>query len=169
MRIESHNITSFYSLYHKKDKPNPISRLRLFFAGAKGLDRMRRLRLAYFPLGARNSYEFQCPPHGFKLFFSLNKKRTRRKCDGCIFHGDGGIRTLDLSDANRTLSQLSYAPSICRIPRNAVPDFLIPSARLGGCPQCRFCLPLPGEQVAPGISLGPGIIGIHDRTPLFKV
>ena len=24
--------------------------------------------------------------------------------------GDGGIRTLDLSDANRTLSQLSYAP-----------------------------------------------------------
>ena len=26
--------------------------------------------------------------------------------------GDGGIRTLDLTDANRTLSQLSYAP-IC--------------------------------------------------------
>ena len=26
------------------------------------------------------------------------------------FGGDGGIRTLDLSDANRTLSQLSYAP-----------------------------------------------------------
>ena len=25
-------------------------------------------------------------------------------------YGDGGIRTLDLSDANRTLSQLSYAP-----------------------------------------------------------
>ena len=24
--------------------------------------------------------------------------------------GDGGIRTLDLTDANRTLSQLSYAP-----------------------------------------------------------
>ena len=24
--------------------------------------------------------------------------------------GDEGIRTLDLSDANRTLSQLSYAP-----------------------------------------------------------
>ena len=27
-----------------------------------------------------------------------------------IFGGDGGIRTLDLTDANRTLSQLSYAP-----------------------------------------------------------
>ena len=27
-----------------------------------------------------------------------------------LFGGDGGIRTLDLTDANRTLSQLSYAP-----------------------------------------------------------
>ena len=27
-----------------------------------------------------------------------------------FFGGDGGIRTLDLTDANRTLSQLSYAP-----------------------------------------------------------
>ncbi len=27
-----------------------------------------------------------------------------------LFDGDGGIRTLDLTDANRTLSQLSYAP-----------------------------------------------------------
>ena len=27
--------------------------------------------------------------------------------------GDGGIRTLDLTDANRTLSQLSYAPICC--------------------------------------------------------
>ena len=27
-----------------------------------------------------------------------------------LFGGDGGIRTLDLSDANRTLSQLSYRP-----------------------------------------------------------
>ncbi len=26
--------------------------------------------------------------------------------------GDEGIRTLDLSDANRTLSQLSYAPIV---------------------------------------------------------
>ena len=26
------------------------------------------------------------------------------------FGGDGGDRTLDLTDANRTLSQLSYAP-----------------------------------------------------------
>ena len=27
------------------------------------------------------------------------------------YGGDEGIRTLDLSDANRTLSQLSYAPA----------------------------------------------------------
>ena len=29
---------------------------------------------------------------------------------GLFFYGPGGIRTLDLSDANRTLSQLSYRP-----------------------------------------------------------
>ena len=29
--------------------------------------------------------------------------------------GDGGIRTLDLTDANRTLSQLSYAPMSCQL------------------------------------------------------
>ena len=28
----------------------------------------------------------------------------------CFYGGPGGIRTLDLSDANRTLSQLSYKP-----------------------------------------------------------
>ena len=39
-----------------------------------------------------------------------NRRRERyevRNDDG----GDEGIRTLDLSDANRTLSQLSYAPN----------------------------------------------------------
>ena len=40
-----------------------------------------------------------------------------------LFGGPGGIRTLDLSDANRTLSQLSYGP-LCycgtlRLPQNA--------------------------------------------------
>ena len=29
--------------------------------------------------------------------------------------GDGGIRTLDLTDANRTLSQLSYAPTLIEL------------------------------------------------------
>ena len=33
-----------------------------------------------------------------------------------LFGGPGGIRTLDLSDANRTLSQLSYRP-ICKAGR----------------------------------------------------
>ena len=37
---------------------------------------------------------------------------TQRSQGGFLkFGGDGGIRTLDLSDANRTLSQLSYAPT----------------------------------------------------------
>ena len=36
---------------------------------------------------------------------------TQRSRGGFLkFGGDGGIRTLDLSDANRTLYQLSYAP-----------------------------------------------------------
>ena len=34
-----------------------------------------------------------------------------------LFGGPGGIRTLDLSDANRTLSQLSYRP-ICKAGRS---------------------------------------------------
>ena len=46
------------------------------------------------------------------LFYppSTQRKNTPR---GGVFlcGGDGGIRTLDLSDANRTLSQLSYAPT----------------------------------------------------------
>ena len=41
-----------------------------------------------------------------------NKKicRTYYKVNPANSGGDKGIRTLDLTDANRTLSQLSYAP-----------------------------------------------------------
>ena len=41
-----------------------------------------------------------------------HKKQTpcRNTARGLFFYGPGGIRTLDLSDANRTLSQLSYRP-----------------------------------------------------------
>ena len=39
-----------------------------------------------------------------------HEKYGIRKSGYRIFGGDGGIRTLDLTDANRTLSQLSYAP-----------------------------------------------------------
>ena len=38
------------------------------------------------------------------------KKDIPAKNRDIFFGGDGGIRTLDLTDANRTLSQLSYAP-----------------------------------------------------------
>ncbi len=37
-----------------------------------------------------------------------SKKKNHPK--GVVFGGPKGIRTLDLSDANRTLSQLSYGP-----------------------------------------------------------
>ena len=37
-------------------------------------------------------------------------KTAPAKSRCCFYGGDGGIRTLDLTDANRTLSQLSYAP-----------------------------------------------------------
>ncbi len=38
------------------------------------------------------------------------KKESPDHQDFPFFGGDEGIRTLDLSDANRTLSQLSYRP-----------------------------------------------------------
>ena len=38
------------------------------------------------------------------------KKSGHRRCGTRIFGGDEEDRTLDLTDANRTLSQLSYAP-----------------------------------------------------------
>ena len=48
---------------------------------------------------------------------SFRKERITQKSLFCLVDkrdffvgGDGGIRTLDLTDANRTLSQLSYAP-----------------------------------------------------------
>ena len=39
-------------------------------------------------------------------------KKGSLKPDFPEIGGDGGIRTLDLTDANRTLSQLSYAPML---------------------------------------------------------
>ncbi len=42
--------------------------------------------------------------------YSQHNKNHLPKWVGDFYGGDGGIRTLDLSDANRTLSQLSYAP-----------------------------------------------------------
>ena len=43
-----------------------------------------------------------------------DNKKVRKLASKTSFRtncgGDGGIRTLDLTDANRTLSQLSYAP-----------------------------------------------------------
>ena len=48
-----------------KKKKHRLNRCFFFLAGAEGLDRMLRLRLASFPLGDRNSHEFQYPPHAF--------------------------------------------------------------------------------------------------------
>ena len=48
-----------------------------------------------------------------------SEKGTHRICGVSLFGGDGEDRTPDLTDANRTLSQLSYAPKYlpmrCRI------------------------------------------------------
>ena len=44
----------------------------------------------------------------------LTKEKTTLSRVAFFFGGDGGIRTLDLTDANRTLSQLSYAP-VCSL------------------------------------------------------
>ncbi len=41
---------------------------------------------------------------------SLNTLFLGKGSSKDFYGGDGGIRTLDLTDANRTLSQLSYAP-----------------------------------------------------------
>ena len=43
-----------------------------------------------------------------------SEKNGTRESGHRFFGGDGGIRTLDLTDANRTLSQLSYAPKSSR-------------------------------------------------------
>ena len=43
-------------------------------------------------------------------FAKNGKKKRRIVLNDTAFYGPRGIRTLDLSDANRTLSQLSYRP-----------------------------------------------------------
>ena len=47
-----------------------------------------------------------------------DKKKRRIVLNDTAFYGPRGIRTLDLSDANRTLSQLSYEP-IFKPPKTA--------------------------------------------------
>ena len=50
--------------------------------------------------------------------FAKNSKKKRRiVLNDTAFYGLEGSRTLDLSDANRTLSQLSYGPTYEIIPR----------------------------------------------------
>ena len=51
------------------------------------------------------------PGHKLRILTTFYIKRKEpRFAEFFSFGGDGGIRTHDLSDANRTLSQLSYAP-----------------------------------------------------------
>ena len=44
-------------------------------------------------------------------FAKKDKKKRRIVLNDTAFYGLEGSRTLDLSDANRTLSQLSYEPT----------------------------------------------------------
>ena len=61
--------------------------------------------------GAKSPLRVQFPPAGAGFHQeSAHQKRKSPQQVTSFFGGDGGIRTLDLTDANRTLSQLSYAP-----------------------------------------------------------
>ncbi len=51
----------------------------------------------------------------FRSSFPPKEKQTTPQRVLSVFGGDGEDRTLDLTDANRTLSQLSYAPIKHRI------------------------------------------------------
>ncbi len=57
------------------------------------------------------------PQRGDKLRLpQAHGKMKTALSDGFHFGGPEGIRTLDLSDANRTLSQLSYKPVFTCVP-----------------------------------------------------
>ena len=66
------------------------------------------------PLSATGSGMALFPPARHPLQLPFESQATQKSQASewmpVIFGGDGGIRTLDLTDANRTLSQLSYAP-----------------------------------------------------------
>lgn len=57
----------------------------------------------------------QCEQYQFRAFFQnsqlTEKKRDTTSVVSLFSGGDEEDRTLDLTDANRTLSQLSYAPT----------------------------------------------------------
>ena len=84
------------------------------FSGGDEEDRPTCCRDGRHAPGHRNS-----PPDCFycfaiALFDPLLNKKTETIClrnDFCFSGGDEEDRTLDLTDANRTLSQLSYAPT----------------------------------------------------------
>ena len=89
------------------------ARFRVLFSGGDEEDRPTCYRNGRHAPGHRNS-----PPDCFycfaiALFDPLLNKKTETIClrnDFCFSGGDEEDRTLDLTDANRTLSQLSYAP-----------------------------------------------------------
>ena len=91
------------------------STLSRAFSGGDEEDRPTCCRNGRHAPGHRNS-----PPDCFycfaiALFDPLLNKKTETIClrnDFCFSGGDEEDRTLDLTDANRTLSQLSYAPML---------------------------------------------------------
>ena len=56
----------------------------------------------------------------FRTFSGKRKRQVILSKLPTFYGGDEGIRTLDLSDANRTLSQLSYRPICAPTPRRFV-------------------------------------------------
>ena len=84
--------------------------MRCIFAGAEAAK--QRLNGQNTPLKTKEKAETQNSVGRFASREKTNKKvcRTYETINPANSGGDKGIRTLDLTDANRTLSQLSYAP-----------------------------------------------------------
>lgn len=80
------------------------------------------------------------PARGDKLRLpQAHGKMKTALSDGFHFGGPEGIRTLDLSDANRTLSQLSYKPGYGKMGWNKI---VPPHHYTHFCGKCKCFIPL---------------------------
>ena len=82
-------------------------------------------------------------PHRIYLFDPLsNIKKHATTIDACFpFGGLEGDRTLDLTDANRTLSQLSYEPIFCTkiiLPQDLIVKTLLCEQKMKDCKMVFF-------------------------------
>ena len=92
-----------------------------FFDLSEAKDAIREGRYFHNSVGMRTKRRLFLRNHGKRLVrrpctFLKKLQKDREITDFTVFSGgDEGDRTLDLTDANRTLSQLSYAPKLWKI------------------------------------------------------